>query len=121
MKLKDFKITKVMIKEVAKKRFQGACESCFMINPIMEDGYTICCNECRVDGKTAIRLAKREDIHNFLNTKFKNVSSNGSNSEAYCNFELPTKSKKIKILLDQTESGICEQLLTNIKGLRKDN
>lgn len=121
MKLKDFKNTKVMKKEVGKKSFRNACESCLNVNPPMEDGYTVCCNECAVDGQTAMKMAKQEDIQRFLSTKFKDVSSHGNvSSTGKATFVLPTKKKEFTLYLNQTEDYLCNSILTEIKGLRKD-
>ena len=121
MKLKDFKNTKILKKEVIKKSFQGACECCFGVNPSMEDGYTICCNELRVDGSTIIKMAKQMDIRDYLATKFQRVSSSGNLSASNkATFELQTKNKKFDLYLNQNEESLIESLTKEIKGLRKD-
>jgi len=109
-----------LLKKYSKKSVMF-CENCLNINPEMEDGYTLCCNELRVTYPIALRMAKQNDILNALQLKFK-ASSNGDlrgwNSKA--TFELPNKKKSFQLNMEDTEKGLNETLSLAIKGLKKE-
>jgi hypothetical protein len=121
LKLKNFSNTKTLKKEVKKKSFICACESCFAINPDIEEGYTTCCNECCAPSQTIIKLAKQEDILNFLRSKFNNVSSSGNLSYSdKVVFTIPNKNKQFNLYMNASEESLIEQIALEIKGLRKE-
>jgi hypothetical protein len=118
MKLKDFTTSK----RVAKTgKNNGFCECCLQPNPDTDDGYTTCCNECVVDSHSALKLAKQEDIMNFLNTKF-NVSSHGDirGYDSKITFELTNKNKKFILDMDKSYDSLITDLKSNIKGLKRE-
>lgn len=118
MKLKDFTTSK-RVANTGKNN--GFCESCLQSNPDLEDGYTTCCNECCVDSHTALKLAKQEDIMQYLNTKF-NVSSHGDirGYNSKITFELESKKKSFILDMNKSYDSLITDLKSNIKGLKKE-
>jgi hypothetical protein len=121
MKLKDFTSTKYTRKEATKKSVYNFCENCGRPNPEMVEGYTVCCNELAVDWQTALKIAKQNDILEYLNIRYKDISFHGdlriSNN---CTFVLGGKNKSFTLNMYKAEKDLIEDLKSNLKGIRGD-
>jgi hypothetical protein len=121
MKLKDFTSAKYTRKEAAKKSVHNFCENCGRSNPEMDEGYTVCCNEPAVDWQTALKIAKQNDICEYLNLRYKEVGTHGNlgNSNT-CTFVLGGKNKSFTMNMYKAEKDLIEDLKINLKGIRSD-
>lgn len=121
MKLKDFTSAKYTRKEAAKKSVHNFCENCGRANPEMDEGYTVCCNEPAVDWQTALKIAKQNDILEYLNIRYKDTSSHGNlGCGNNCTFELGGKNKSFTLNMYKSEKDLIDDLKLNLKGIRGD-